>query len=251
MDPYLEGPVWSDFHHGLATEIKCELQPQLLPRYYATTSTYFLVGSPDSVEIAENLYPDVGVVREPGRRHSKSAVAVVNPPLRARLVLPHPVPHSQVEIRDVQNRRLVTAIEFLSPVNKREPGRTQYLRKRLRILHSHAHLLEVDLLRRGRRLPWNGKLPPASYYVFLSRANERPEIGIWPMALSDPLPKVPVPLLKGDPDVLLDLQQALTAVYDLSHYDQVLNYRSGPNVPLTVEEAKWANRLLKENGYRK
>ena len=37
---------------------------------------------------------------------------------------------------------------------------------------------------------------------------------VWPIQLDQPLPEVPVPLLPGDPDVLLDLQQVLTTTYD-------------------------------------
>jgi len=250
MDPYLEGGYWSDFHHDLATEIKRQLLPCLQPRYYAATSTYFLVDTGDEVEITQSLYPDVGVTESTTAEAVGHPTAVAEPPVRAKLVLPHRMPHSQVEIRDLQNHRLVTAIEFLSPTNKRSLGRKQYLRKRLQILHSTAHLIELDLLRQGQRLPWSGKLPAASYYVYLSRADTRREIGIWPIALSARLPVIPVPLLKPDPDVLLDLQQAVAAVYESSRYELLLNYGADPDVPLTGAQAKWANRLLREKGLR-
>src|SRR4029453_5934831 len=98
------------------------------------------------------------------------------------------------------NRQLVTAIEILSPTNKRAEGRMEYLVKRRRILLSTAHLLEIDLLRQGQRLPMHDPLPPAEYFVLLSRAENRPITEVWPLALRDPLPTVPVPLLPGDSD---------------------------------------------------
>jgi hypothetical protein len=250
MDPFLEGTRWPGFHHDLATEIKRQLTPRLLPRYFADTSTFFLVDAGDEVEITQALYPDVGVGESLSQERAGSAVAIAGPPVRSRLVLPHRVPHSQVEIRDLKDRRLVAAIEFLSPTNKRGPGRRQYLRKRLQILRSTAHLIELDLLRHGRRLPWSLKPPPASYYVYVSRATTRSEIDIWPIALAQPLPVVPVPLLNNDPDVPLDLQQAVTAVYDASRYDVLLNYADDPDVPLGADEAAWVDRLLKEKGCR-
>src|SRR3954452_23422590 len=52
-----------------------------------------------------------------------------------------------VEIRTAGSRELVTAIEILSPVNKR-PGHDahrDYHRKRRALLRSEANLLEIDL----------------------------------------------------------------------------------------------------------
>ena len=56
-----------------------------------------------------------------------------------------------VEVLEAGELELVTAIEILSPVNKR-PGREahdEYLRKRRELLRSAAHLIEIDLLRGG------------------------------------------------------------------------------------------------------
>ena len=58
--------------------------------------------------------------------------------------------------------------------------------------------------------------PPAPYFVFLGRAEQRPVTDVWPILLDQPLPAVPVPLLAGDADARLDLQLALTTVYDES-----------------------------------
>lgn len=63
------------------------------------------------------------------------------------------MPHVSIEIRDVARRQLVTAIEILSPTNKRGEGRLEYLAKRRRLLLSTAHLMEIDLLRQGQRVP--------------------------------------------------------------------------------------------------
>jgi hypothetical protein len=70
-----------------------------------------------------------------------------------------------------------------------------------RVLYSTAHLMEIDLLRRGRRVPMQQPLPPAPYVVWLSRAQRRPSMEMWPMQLSLRLPTVPVPLLADEPAV--------------------------------------------------
>ncbi len=159
-----------------------------------------------------------------------------------RFVMPEPVPHVSVEIRDTGNRKLVTAIELLSPTNKRMgEGRDEYLEKRRRLLLSTAHLVEIDLLRAGERVPMRKPLPAAAYFILVSRAERRPMTDIWPVHLEDPLPPVPIPLLPGDADVPLDLQRAFGNVYDLGGYDLLVDY-SRP--PLNADQAAWANRLL-------
>jgi uncharacterized protein YjiS (DUF1127 family) len=56
-----------------------------------------------------------------------------------------------VEIHETDTMRLVTAIEILSPVNKRSSYEAyhDYQRKRRALLRSTTHLLEIDLLRGG------------------------------------------------------------------------------------------------------
>jgi Protein of unknown function (DUF4058) len=159
-------------------------------------------------------------------------------------------PEVAMEIRDTAERQLVTAIEILSPTNKREEGREEYLAKRRQILLSTAHLLEIDLLRRGRRVPMEKDLPAAPYFVFLSRAERRPRTEIWPIPLPTPLPVVAVPLLPGNRDVALDLQQALTAAYDLLGLDLAIDYAQPPEIPLPAAAATWATTLLQAAGLR-
>jgi len=163
-------------------------------------------------------------------------------------VIPTPVTHRSVEIRDVANRQLVCAIEVLSPTNKRGRGRRKYWLKRGRILQSTAHLIEIDLLRQGHRVPMEKPLPDFPYFAFVSRARMRPDVDVWPIGIADPLPPVPVPLLPGDADVTLDLQAALTAVYDGVGYDLVLDYARPTDVAMPADEREWARRVLAEAG---
>lgn len=176
------------------------------------------------------------------------------PRLRPRyLVLPveeEAVPHVTIEIRDTAERTLVTAIEILSPTNKRGQGRVEYLAKREGILLSTAHLLEIDLLRQGQRVPMREPLPPAPYFVFLSRGRERPFTEVWPISQRELLPIVPVPLLPDDADVPLDLQLVFTNVYDLLNYDLVVDYRQPPAIPLDEADAAWAENCLQAAGLR-
>ncbi len=80
-------------------------------------------------------------------------------------------------------------------------------------------------------MPMQQPLPDAPYFVVLSRAEERPISEVWPIQLDERLPLVPVPLLPDDADVSLDLQQALTNVYDLLGYDLAIDYSGPPELP--------------------
>ncbi len=63
---------------------------------------------------------------------------------------------------------------------------------------------------------------------------------IWPVALNQPLPHLPVPLLDVDPDVALDLGSAFAGVYERAAYDRRLDY--GQPVPppeLRPDMAAW------------
>jgi hypothetical protein len=245
MDPYLEGSLWITVHTQLSAEIARQLAPRLRPKYLALTTERFILTEPDSVAVATATgYPDGGVIATGRGGPVSPETSIVTAPLRLATVMPESVPQITVEIRDAANRTLVTAIEVLSPVNKRGGGREEYLSKRRRLLLSSAHLIEIDLLREGARVPMRDPLPAAPYFVFLSRAEDRPYIEVWPIALSQRLPAVPVPLLAGDADVPLDLQEALTNIYDLLGYDLAIDYRKPPEVPFSPEEAEWADRIL-------
>ena len=249
MDPYLEGAQSMSVHTALSVEIARELAPRLPARYVSRTNERFVMTLPDDEGVGittADMYPDAFVVQTAGAPAGVSGAptAVAPAPLSVATVMPEAVRHVTVEIRDAARRRLVTAIEVLSPVNKRGDGRKEYRRKRQRLLLGTAHLLEIDLLRAGRRVPMQRPLPEYPYFVFLSRAEKRPSTDVWPVRLEDALPTVPVPLLPGDEDVPLDLQEALSTVYDTFRYALTIDYARPPEVPLRPEEAAWANQRL-------
>jgi hypothetical protein len=240
MDPYLEGSLWTTFHHSLAAEMVRELAPRLRPRYLVLPEERLVVDLTDAISITTaDTYPDVGVIESEIREPEAPYDAAAAVPLRLATVVPEPVPHVSVQIRDVAERRLVTAIEILSPTNKRGEGRAEYVARRQRLLRSTAHLLEIDLLRKGRRVPMRDPLPDEPYFVLLSRAESRPLTEVWPIPFDACLPTVPVPLLPGDPDADLDLQRIFTQVYDLLGYDLAFDYRPPPEVPLSPSQAAW------------
>src|SRR5205823_14221409 len=142
----------------------------------------------------DDILPDVSVVAGPRPETISEPTGVVTAPIQMVTLIPTRIPLVTIEIHDVASRALVTAIEVLSPTNKRGEGYREYVAKRSRLLQSTAHLLEIDLLRRGQRVPMQTSLPSAHCFVFLSRAEQRPRVQVWPIQLPMRLPTVPVPL---------------------------------------------------------
>ncbi len=246
MDPYLEGSLWTTLHFSLGAEIVRQLAPRLPENYLVLPVERFVMEIPEGISVTTvSVYPDVSVAQAELETPGGSETSVAPAPLRLATVMPTSVPHVTIEIRDTANRQLVTAIEILSPTNKRGDGQEEYLAKRQRLLLSRAHLLEIDLLRQGQRVPMQQPLPAAPYFVFLSRVEDRPMTEVWPIDLDQPLPIIPVPLLSGDPDILLDLQLTFTNVYDLLHYNRAVDYTKPPEVLLEREAAAWADECLR------
>jgi hypothetical protein len=150
---------------------------------------------------------------------------------------------SFIEIRDRRSRERVCVIELLSPANKRPgPDREQYLAKRGQLLNSPAHLVEIDLLRSGDPMPSEDR-PDCAYSVAMSRGEDRPVAGFWPVGLRDPLPDIPIPLRHPHPDARLDLQGLLHRIYDAAGYAYYL-YEGSPSPALAPDDAEWARQLI-------
>ena len=251
MDPYLEGSLWMTIHTDLAVAIAHQLNRRMSPRYVALTARRYVMDTPEESEvIIGETYPDVAVLTSRQVDGAGAVAEAMAPPLRMTTLVRARVPHITVEIRDVAKRHLVTAIEVLSPTNKRGEGFREYRDRREKILRSTVHLMEIDLLRKGRRVPMRGKLPSVPYFVFIGRSERRPATDVWPIALDQPLPELPVPLLAGDPDVMLDLRLALAGVYDDDRLGSLIDYTKPPDVPLTAEQAAWVDRHLRAAGLR-
>jgi hypothetical protein len=145
---------------------------------------------------------------------------------------------------------LVTAVELLSPWNKHGSGVAEYRGKRLSLLARGVHVVEVDLLRAGRRAELARPLPAGDYFAMVFRADWRPDVEVYPWGLRDPLPAIPLPLRHPDPDVRLDLAAVVTSAYDRGRYDRKLRYKLPLPPPATEADAAWADELLRAAGRR-
>jgi hypothetical protein len=203
-------------------------------------------------------YPDVRVVEYP-RGDLASAPAgtgvAVAEPVRIHYA-PEPITETYIEIIDAgTGQRVVTVIEFLSLSNK-FPGEAQdqYQRKQEELRQGKVSLVEIDLLRAGRRslsLPAS-RIPVelrTTYQVCVRRGWETDICEIYPVPLRERLPIIRIPLRRTDDDARLDLQSLIDEAYRKGRY-HTINYRIAPEPPLAGPDALWAHELLCQSGKR-
>jgi hypothetical protein len=257
MGPYFEARgLWGDFHAKLIGELERILSAQVPERYLVRVEerSYVALAGPEGKEERPFL-PDVRVAAEPSksRKRGKARSSAAEPAsnagamtIQAFVAEEH---HEElIEIyEDDPERRLVTCVEVLSPSNKRKKskGRRLYLRKRQSLLLGTANLVEIDLLRGGDRMPMLGKWPDSPYTLLVCREHRAPYCSVWPAHYRQPLPAVPIPLLRPDADVRIDLQPLIAAIYARSRYERDIDYGKPLDPPLAEADAAWLAEQLK------
>jgi len=255
MDPHLESQ-WRDVQARMIIHTAERLQEGLPPDLRARVEERVFVESTLGTE--RGVYPDVRVVEGPGRRPAPRPhvgdLSVAEP-----LVIhveDEPATQGFIEIREVgSGRRVVTVIEILSLANK-VPGQGQdlYRQKQRELKEAGVSLVEIDLLRAGRRvlsIPPEA-IPPShrtSYQICIRRGWHPTAVEVYRVPLRERLPVIPIPLREADRDVALDLQGILDNCYLRGAYDDI-DYSAAPDPPLAQDDAEWADALLKEKGLR-
>jgi hypothetical protein len=246
MDPFLENAAyWLDFHSRFVN-CWCEAIADALPPNYEASlgeRVYLVEHDPEARKLG---YPDVAVTKAATDSSSASAstggLAMLEPVTIPLLILEGPR-ETYIEILHQPDRSLVAVLELLSPANKEYPGRTEYLAKRMALIHQNVHLVELDLLLGGRRLPMQKPLPPADYYYLVSRGDQRPDSQVFFWTLKDPLPSLPVPLRAPDPDVFVNLGVVFRTAYERGRFGRRINYQLPPGT-LRDEDRPWAETIV-------
>lgn len=250
MDPWVEHPaLWPGVHQRLITYACDALQERVGPRYFVEIGERIYMEQSN-----RSIYPDVTVSEAPtprSARGSGGATSVLEADA-PRLVHVDPgveVREPYLEVHDThQGERVVTVIEVLSPANKRPgAGREEYLRKQAEVLASQASLVEIDLLRAGEptvALPWASASDRSQpYRVVVSRSTDRRTRELYACGLRERLPRVALPLVAPDPDVVLDLPAVFALAWERGAYARRLDRAREPVPPLAPEDLAWAREL--------
>ncbi|QDV32245.1 DUF4058 family protein [Tautonia plasticadhaerens] len=260
MDPYLEDhDLWPGLHQGFMTFLWSALNEGLPDRYVANLNERLYIDDPNRA-----IVPDAAVFERssPGGRPwgnpGAAGAAVLDPPWLVDWPAEE-IREGFVEILPAREPdRVVAVIELLSPSNKAagSTGRASYQAKQAEILGSPAHLIEIDLLRDGEHTVAVSRhqLARRGRYHYLTCLNRgsgpRWRSEVWARTIRDRLPRIAVPLLDDDPDLVLDLQPLLDRCYDAGAYGRRIDYAAEPVPPLTRADAEWVDALLREEGRR-
>lgn len=265
MDPYLEKPGrWPNIHARLIVALADDITAKVRPRYYVSVEEHAYLLRLEEME--RLLRPDISVVREnapvyeaaaeatlasPVDKAARASTQAVAKPVTITLPVVEEVHERFLEVRQVEDGRLVTVIEILSPTNKQSgKGRALYAHKRQAVLESQAHLVEIDLLRAGEPPEFIHAQQLAHYYILLSQEAQRPSATLIPWHIRHPIPTFRLPLLPGDDEPEVDLGQILHALYARAGFDLRIDYKQEPDPPFSGEDKIWVDTLLKNAGLR-
>jgi len=257
MDPYIEAcGLWEDFHSDLIAEIKRALARTVPDRYLVRTGErYYLVLAGIDEKESHVFVPDVTLsalpTMEPGPEQGGTTttmeVVTETAPVTMRAFVEEDYRENFIEIYESgPEHRLVTCIEVLSPSNKRSgsTGREVYLRKRRGLLVDQVNLVEIDLLRGGQRMPMLDPWPDSPYTLLVARYKYVTRCLVWKAYFLRPLPTIKIPLESPDPDIPLDLQPMIEAIYAQSRYDHSIDYSKALTPALNPEETAWLDQQI-------
>jgi hypothetical protein len=150
-----------------------------------------------------------------------------------------------IEIFHRPNHKVVAVVELLTPGNKTGSTRRDYLAKRNGVMSRDVHLIELDFLVGGHRLPMERPLPLGDYFALVARAERRPDCDVFAWTIRDALPTIPIPLLPPDRDVHVALGPPFAAVYERARYARSIDYSAPLTTPLTPDDRSWAEELAR------
>ncbi|GAC1475209.1 MAG: DUF4058 family protein [Isosphaeraceae bacterium] len=249
MDPFLEAQgYWRDFHASFLTYLRDALNDRLPGPYDARIDERVHLVSVESSTASREFRPDVAwIAREDAEgvpnRGTATAALLASEPVTVPLLFLEEERETYIKIYRDPERTLVAVIELLSPSNKVEPGYREYLAKRDALLRQPIHLVELDFLIGGQRLPLAGPLPGGDYYALVARGDRRPDCEVYAWSVRHPLPKVAIPLRDPDPDLVLDLAEVFTTSYERGRYARSIDYKAPLALPLKPEDRAWAEGL--------
>jgi len=251
IDPYLESQdLWPDFHVRFIVAL-CDAMSEQLPAPYVARieERMNLVECPED-EI-KMVLPEPTVV---GQRAGQAITASRGCPFRLEPVT-IPLKYLEeyrerfIEIHHQPTHKVVAVVEVLSPGNKAGGTRRDFLTRRSALIRRDVHMIELEFLVGGYRLPMEEPLPSGDCYALIARAERRPDCDVFAWTVRDPLPRIPISLLAPDPDILVDLAPVFASVYEHARYARSIDYQAALSVPLAPEDRAWAEGVARTGAH--
>lgn len=231
LDPTLEtAGLWQDFHTSFIISLRDSLRRALGDRYLTLAEERVYVAW-EGAPLPSVHRRDISVAT-PGSPATATAgpsgSVATSPVMLVAVALPEEILQRFVAIRTPAGE-LVTVLEVLSPYNKRpgHEGRQNYLTKRQEFISAGIHLVEVDLLLGGERMPLAQPWPSCDRSVLVIRRHRPQAAELYPFSVRDPLPTIALPLRDPDGDHPLPLQAVLEEAWDRGGYDAVVAHLRG------------------------
>ena len=232
MNPFIEAYKWPPFHASMIIYLQEALVEQLPDGYYVEAETNLYLATEDASSDTPH-WPDVSILESnsgtTGRTRNSE---ILTPPTAVRPQGNQAV--KSLRIFDSAANDLVTAIELLSPANKRNPGLVAYRVKRTQYQLSRVNFVEIDLLRRGERPDPAAAVSPYVIQVFDAATSDLFE---WSVDYLATLPVIPVPLIPGTPPLVLQLQSVFDKTFALSSLGRRLRYDFAALRPAIPDES--------------
>ncbi|MEM6837658.1 MAG: DUF4058 family protein [Cyanobacteria bacterium P01_C01_bin.120] len=161
-------------------------------------------------------------------------------PIKVRVPVPMEMQQSYLEVKDAATQAVVTAIEVLSPANKRGEGRSQYDAKRRQVLSSQTNLIEIDLLRAEQSFLLEPDANSSHYRGLVSRASQRPLADLYAFSLTTAIPTLPSCGQKTA--MSWWICRRLLDLYKQLGYDYFIDYSQAPPPPWCREDLESLSR---------
>jgi hypothetical protein len=241
MDPHLESPAfWSDFHATFINYWR-EAVADYLPDHYEARIDERVNLVEVKPERIRRFEPDVAISRRPGSAGAApTAVGVATvEPVVVPLLIEEETRETYVQLLHRRDRTVVAILELLSPSNK-DPDSGTYLARRNTLLHRDVHVVELDLLQKGQRIPLREAYPAGQYFTLVADATRRPDCDVYAWTMRQPLPPIPIPLRPPDSPVWIDLAAVFAITYERGRYARSIDYSQPPPIALRGDDLTWA-----------
>ncbi len=93
-------------------------------------------------------------------------------------------------------------------------------------------------------MPVVGEQVESAYRVLLSRGADRPAAQLYAFGLRSPIPAFPLPLLPGEAEPEVRLNDIFHDLYGRARFDLRVDYDGPATPPLSEEDAAWAREVV-------